>query len=1796
MFVREYGLLGILFNMNVAKIMTPRLNTDWDVIFAWAIENDVEDSLKLLVDCTLIHSNVFHLPTVIDRLGSNNGLETLSRWSKSNSYSYHLEKLILTYKVIPVELLKANVLADSKSAKTQYYGELDLVYLMSAVVERIPTGTLAEIKWFERLRLWLVVQSMYAAASHNLQDTYLRELFRYLRIAADKLSDKLNLINQLMVDVNGYHQFTREIEQKAKQLTSNKNLKTNDLSFLKTLIKICNLDFHPEHFAQIHPTYQVARTLNRVADSEDLSGAESQQQSPYDHDINIIELYDKWDVDFGIEVDVDPNLSQPLKTLNGNSVLLSTVEELQFLPWSWNKPNPIEIKLLLEATNQLLLSEKEDEQVLAAFTWIAINTGRSFRRTLNIQISDIQDDWTLNIKAGMLVRNQPRRQNTWLPKSQEEKSWVIPIVKQHEIAFPEPLVSILNNQLSKSPTVKFLKQFWNESEWGGSEAFFLEKMEDILPRLTPGMLSNCLPQKIFESTENDKLTRILSSHPKTGLPPASAYSAWLQNVHPQIFNQFISASQVHDQNRIAVGSRLYPEENLLKEAILKAGNLLEKIRQSGDLIEYHNYLTGYLYTMILASSGTRPINDLVESVEQFDFDDGYFYVDDKSNSSGNKGRLIALPLKLINFVRKDYLMHLRVIAQSISIEKSPLAAEIDLLSSGLHSDKMPFMFFIKAGDTLDWESVSSSKINAFNLFDWPLPANLFRHRLAKLLPLEGIHQEIIDGLLGHVETGLESYGDFSTRCFLTDINSLRPALNKLFDHLGFTFPKHQPHLNIDQSLINNEALKARLYGSANRDKDRKARIINAIKAVKWEIEKVLRDKHLDALDEESIDALSKTMLFHVNGLPRSDGILRYEYFIKCINRHTLKSGRRVKFKKQYVFSETSSPFSPTSIGATTKYLQILAAVSELIATKSLSRFSATDAAMLTSFLFCVENRVSDKDLLLKIFMGTHYRIVKLQTQYYVEFALVEKPALSMMSAKRFPISNLCAYWMQNAKTLGLSRTYLNKAVTGFFEAISNIVPDKNYRINKIQNLEQLMHGLCEVINQANVVVLPGILAGYLSGRVSSYSWNWPEFVRFQMGAAYRLDYASCAKGVIDSDEEVFDEFLPASEKSAVNFNEEALQRNAKALFKQVREVLANEKNERTDKKKSREGLVKRINTLLNQYAASVSQSNLLLVVWVKSLINTKRSRANFYTISTIERYFSALSTKFEILAYVTSLVEMDEEDITEFYSNILRLSKDKDKGYVGQRLLGFHRWLRRQGVEEPDWSEIDIPDLVDVVSPGFIFEEDYQNALMLLMQSSTHYEINDRLSGLLLLLTYRFGLRGKEALGLLASDFFVEGDMIVISVTDNRIRTLKSPASRRQVPLVFKLSKSEKSMIEWCLNQLSSIPGLNKNTPLFNNKGNSLSEMMNGKIKHNVMQVLKQVTANPDISIHHARHTVANKIAYELFRLNIPYVNKEFEFLQPVATDMLLGTSAPTRREAWASARYLGHATRITQLKSYIHFIGDWAAQYAKPIKQKKQYEVEGVLDIGQFVKQVGEIDFSLYERNQTSLTKEKVTLVDLIQLFRLLANGKKVEVVGETLGIPLETANYAYSLLSAVTLKSYRFDSKEDGLGIFQKTSPAVWKRLFEFIKTIDDESLGRLDHSEINFHRLLPIFGSRGHILMRTEFQFKIMKAFIEVFDVPPTTYDVLMPKTADKKIISLAENYDFRPVIIGSNTPTGQAYKGYQLDTYFDNLENESFVQRCGIVFKEENTGYARNSNNWGLLVIIFITYLRSLQILH
>jgi hypothetical protein len=59
---------------------------------------------------------------------------------------------------------------------------------------------------------------------------------------------------------------------------------------------------------------------------------------------------------------------------------------------------------------------------------------------------------------------------------------------------------------------------------------------------------------------------------------------------------------------------------------------------------------------------------------------------------------------------------------------------------------------------------------------------------------------------------------------------------------------------------------------------------------------------------------------------------------------------------------------------------------------------------------------------------------------------------------------------------------------------------RHFNIGKpLATVAQLIERLAILVDQVNVITLPGIVAGYLSGRVESYSMTWYDFTRLHEG-------------------------------------------------------------------------------------------------------------------------------------------------------------------------------------------------------------------------------------------------------------------------------------------------------------------------------------------------------------------------------------------------------------------------------------------------------------------------------------------------------------------------------------------------------------------------------------------------------------------------------------------------------------------------------------------------------------------------
>src|SRR5690606_23208735 len=126
------------------------------------------------------------------------------------------------------------------------------------------------------------------------------------------------------------------------------------------------------------------------------------------------------------------------------------------------------------------------------------------------------------------------------------------------------------------------------------------------------------------------------------------------------------------------------------------------------------------------------------------------------------GRVVPLPTGISALV-KQYLAHLQQLAEALTDSRPLLAQAIQKMLSGTGAE-LPLFFTLS--EELNWYSMSATDVPGADLFDWPLPKNLFRHRYAQQLQRLDVHPEVIDGWMGHSERHAHTWGDRSPRCWI----------------------------------------------------------------------------------------------------------------------------------------------------------------------------------------------------------------------------------------------------------------------------------------------------------------------------------------------------------------------------------------------------------------------------------------------------------------------------------------------------------------------------------------------------------------------------------------------------------------------------------------------------------------------------------------------------------------------------------------------------------------------------------------------------------------------------------------------------------------------------------------------------------------------------------------------------------------------------------------------------------------------------------------------------------------------
>jgi len=1607
------------------------LPDEWKRLRAWAQEVELLAPLLLLFDATGAIVRPGAIGSILHFLVRPNVLDELELWAPESAAADVVYQIAAKLKTLGQEVLKLyRPLPDAQAARTRFAGDLEYLYLFALLATRNPhaSGDLAGRADYDRLRLWTLVHSVERAEQGILLDTALREVASKLRLAGDGKVTWLDTLAALRLTAKSFLALDAQVSRRTTTLIqSQRGLEPSNRAFLRALCSValredCSIDSGSRSRLFNGASKHTRVMLPNAAEPVSLV-------MPDDDETPVkIEMLGELGNDYLVSVPVPQDITLTGQIKYASSILLNSVEENQFLPWTWSRVTPSELRNINAWIAKALKVGDIEDQSLAAVLWIAMATGRSLARALAMKVSHIPDEeWS--VTPEMLLRQAVRPSRAWHPEGRHE-GWISPLSNSYELPFPADVAEVLRGRLvptSSSPTI--LGDFLSPKPLLSR---FREVMELIAPRVTAGMLTNLLPWQLYSSTGDAVFARLYARHPNTGLPGAAAYPSWTgAELTNTLFTSGLPAPNLDKAlTANALGSRLDPIEALLRAEIRKAAASLRRTRNSG-VVDFHNALTSYILVALQAATGARPVRAPFESVVDFDFEEQFVFVADKLSGPSRSGRLVPLPKALSDFIALQYLPYLRSLASWIERSgDSELGLRIRNCTNRASSGAMPLFFSLQLdGRNLRWISFSEVTIASLGLFAWPLPLRHFRHRLARKLRTALIDPEVIDGILGHSERGSSTYGDRSIRVWLEDMAGARHVMEACFACLGFRPIRIAQSLERAQ-LCNFEPIPVAernqaLFGRTERARLRGERFRAGVRSAGAIIDGFCNGRSLGDLNSDEIDQLSRTLVFNKNGIPHAIGALRYSVLLRRLERAQDRQTRTMRVRHVYLaFVDEPSTFTNMATGAIAVHRQLIDLLEQAPVPEYLPR-AMGQALTLGVLRLVIETRLTDVNALKDILAGRNYRLIGLNNRTYIEFGENIADAGPDGLCRRLEVSHATARLLSVTLAGRRPNDAGKRKVDGSLRSMAECVQSHSLRSATIATVSQLVSATAALVDQLNAVTRPGIVAGFLAGRVKSLSLNWYDFTRLQDGCL--RDFSVLGRDD-NANKRILD--LTPNVSSTTKDRDVQLDQREMANRKLLRDV-AHALNERSTKNSlTREARSTAIEGLAVQASGPATPFVCLLAHWVAHLMlrHNQKSREQYLTLATIERYLGALTKGFSELAPANDVEDFDEDEITEIYTEIVDAVPARSKRYSRLRLEEFHAWLSLQKpVEDPDWALVPGSEKSLAANPGAISEVEYLKILRHLIGAAGG-EV-DRQSAFVLLLAYRFGLRTGESVGLLRRDIVgtPEGEMVV-AVCNNRLRKLKTKkSSRRLVPLVARLSCDEIRLINYFVARSEAKAGDNLNYPIFGAEVESASgrvrRTLTARLRRAVIPIIKCFTGNPRANLHLARHSAGNVVAACLFDVDFFGLHTLDKAARTQARELLLGRMQVTRRALPAVERYLGHAGAGTTQEYYLHLLDIWANQFNTIAPTEKLRAIDGLKNLDDAPRYC-----AVLTRDRINNLDRRFSVADGLMYLRLRARGFTCEEAVNALDFDEKAAKLIDERLELVANK-FRFSASSRDL-----------------------------------------------------------------------------------------------------------------------------------------------------------------------
>lgn len=707
---------------------------------------------------------------------------------------------------------------------------------------------------------------------------------------------------------------------------------------------------------------------------------------------------------------------------------------------------------------------------------------------------------------------------------------------------------------------------------------------------------------------------------------------------------------------------------------------------------------------------------------------------------------------------------------------------------------------------------------------------------------------------------------------------------------------------------------------------------------------------------------------------------------------------------------------------------------------------------------------------------------------------------------------------------------------------------------------------------------------------------------------------------------------------------------SQALMKSVGDCLKSASSRTTG---IRRDIDKKLRLIVKENATA-SSACLLFVEWVRSLLTRRTSRGHL-AISSIERYFQPLAPCFEQLAYAVDICNLDAEDITELYATMMEARKarnwqirhsnsavtkvaspedaetDESSGTAYKSwtlaywtLKEFHRFARQHiALEEPDWSDIDCEDATKGIAAHTILEGEYLHAQQLLVPDVENANLGSLQKSLLLLLAYRFGLRGAEAINLQRCDWVqLEGSHhpLMILVRSNALHRLKTASSRRQVPLIFELTSHEKSIIQRYLDLWRGETGDSSHEmPLFPGLAGKSNITRSLATRLELTRLLKDVTQNKSVSLHTARHTFGS-LAMLLLHVDGHMLLRQYLVTPPSeewrrhVQKSLLSTEKDSRRSLWALARLLGHSHPRMSLRSYVHLLPELTyTRLGDSILPQSGRKLSPIrLD------QI--LNFDNLSANQkylspplTPLTTaaRRPTAVMVMKALRLFAKGLDCARIASFCGVAIEDIERIRELLAQCDAVLARYPKANPGRGAGSILLSHIGMRrldwLTQYAKGIELKPMQSLTAADVSTLSPTGIVGPSRHLLLFQEPHFRFMASLVVAWSIPAQqVHLVAAPKLSDRVrtwatdqglLLTNSEDIVVAPRTLTRKKPRGhrdtttERKRYFKIDPVVTGDPPVQVMHRCAALFTSGHPGPIDSSYELVLLALIQLFFVQA-----